>query len=310
MTGKTEIQWADVTWNPTTGCDRVSDGCDHCYALTLARRLKGMGSPRYQTDGDPKTSGPGFGVAVHPDALDWPLRKTKPLKIFVNSMSDLFHESVPDNFIGSVFDTMALAPQHTFQILTKRHARMRSLLTRWQEQAADRPHAGASFRRHDMMWSEPRVWPLPNVWLGCSAEDQHWADIRIPALLRTPAAVRFLSCEPLLGPLDIRHHFAGHCPEHDFPGGFCADRFHPGVQRIDWAIVGGESGPGARPMEIVWARSLVQQCRDADVTPFVKQLGAIRGRELGAGSHGGDWDAWPEDLRVRDFPQPLEAVAL
>jgi protein gp37 len=276
--------------------------------MTLAKRLKAMGSPRYQTDGDPKTSGPGFGVAVHPDALDWPLRKTKPLRIFVNSMSDLFHESVPDNFIGSVFDTMALAPQHTFQILTKRHARMRSLLTRWEVQAADRPHAGASFRRHDMMWSEPRIWPLPNVWLGVSVEDQKWADIRIPALLRTPAAVRFLSCEPLLGPLDIRHHLAGFCPEHDFPGGFCVDRFHPGVQRIGWCIVGGESGPGARPMEIEWARTLVKHCRDWDVAPFMKQLGAIRGRELGTDSHGGDWDDWPADLRIREFPATRQAA--
>ena len=331
MTGKSEIQWTDATWNPTSGCDRVSPGCDHCYAMTLAKRLKAMGSPRYQTDGDPRTSGPGFGVAIHPEALDWPLRKTKPLRIFVNSMSDLFHESVPDNFIGSVFDVMARTPQHTYQILTKRHARMRSLLTRWQQQAADRPHAGASFRRYGMMWSEPRVWPLPNVWLGVSVEDQKWADIRIPALLRTPAAVRFLSCEPLLGPIDlgIRDPHRDHDSDdvHGFPHPricltcsgedgeppeveyFRRDPAVTGPCGIDWVIVGGESGPGARPMEIEWARALVQQCRDAGVTPFVKQLGAIRGRELGIDSHGGDWDGWPADLRVREFPDTVQAAA-
>ena len=128
MADKTGISWTDATWNPTTGCDRVSPGCDNCYALTMAARLKGMGSAKYQRDGDPRTSGPGFGVSVHPDTLWQPLRWRKPRRVFVNSMSDLFHAEVPDSYIAEVFAVMACAPQHQFQVLTKRHARMRSLL--------------------------------------------------------------------------------------------------------------------------------------------------------------------------------------
>jgi protein gp37 len=293
----TDISWTNETWNPVTGCDRVSAGCDNCYALNMAARLKAMGQPKYQTDGDPRTSGPGFGVAVHPEALTIPYRWRKPRRVFVNSMGDLFHEDVPDGFIGSVFDVMALTPQHTYQVLTKRHARMRSLITRWQEQAADRPHAGASFRRHDMMWSEPRLWPLPNVWLGVSVEDQKWADIRIPALLGTPAAVRFLSCEPLLGPVDL--HWCGGLDalERDWCGGPGGGTGAP-HPLVDWVIAGGESGRGFRTMDVRWLTSIVDQCRDAGVPVFVKQ---------DSNRSDGHQGRIPDDYWVHQFPQPREA---
>jgi protein gp37 len=218
---------------------------------------------------------------MHADVLEVPLRWRKPRKVFVNSMSDLFHESVPDAFIADVFSVMARAHWHTFQLLTKRHSRMRSLLSR------------PSFRENLADWAP---WPLPNVWLGVSAEDQHWFDIRVPALLATSAAVRFVSCEPLLGRIDM---------------GFGCVRSgalrSPCETVPDWVIVGGESGPGARPMELEWARQIVRQCRQAGMAPFVKQLGSVAGRAAGAGPKGGDWDYWPEDLRIREFPRPARS---
>jgi protein gp37 len=294
MADKTGIQWTAATWNPTTGCDRVSPGCDHCYAMTLAKRLKGMGSVKYQADGDPSTSGPGFGVAVHPGALDQPIRWKRPRRIFVNSMSDLFHKDIPESFIAEVFAVMAAAGQHTFQVLTKRHARMRSLLSRedfWLDVflIAENQYGGSE-----------RAWPLPNVWLGVSAEDQPWADIRIPALNRTPAAVRFVSAEPLISPIRL-HRGHAYCPVHDFPGGFCSGPC-PDLILPDWLIIGGESGQGARAMEIGWARSLVQECRAAGIAPFVKQLGSRWAVANGGNGKGGDISRWPVDLRVREFP--------
>lgn len=260
MGDKTGIEWTDATWNPTTGCDKVSPGCDNCYAMTLAKRLKAMGSPRYQIDGDPETSGPGFGVTVHPTALDQALRWTRPRRIFVNSMSDLFHARVPDEYIARVFAVMALAPQHTFQVLTKRHGRMRSLLS-----SAHFLHAVSKvWAEPPTDWTLPRdwsvpVWPLPNVWLGVSAEDQKRAELRIPALYDTPAAVRFVSAEPLLGLIDTTTS-----------GLLARDEFDRG---IDWVIVGGESGPGARPMHPWWAESLHRQCVAAGVPFLFKQWG-------------------------------------
>ena len=292
MTG---IEWTGVTWNPTTGCDRISPGCDHCYALTMAKRLKGMGQAKYQRDGDPKTSGPGFGLTVHPDALSLPLRWRKPRKVFVNSMSDLFHADVPAEFIARVFAVMAACPQHTFQVLTKRHARMKSLLN-------DDGFLGAIGRYWMYDDSVPDEatwpgWPLPNVWLGVSVEDQKWFDIRWAALAETPATVRFISAEPLLGWIDMAF-------DHE-----CGDPPHWTCPPVpDWVIIGGESGPGARPMKLTWAREIVKQCGWSGITPFVKQLGAVLGREFDAGPHGADWDHWPEDLRVREFPLAAEQV--
>lgn len=291
MSDGSKIEWTSATWSPTTGCDRISPGCDHCYALTLANRLKAMGSPKYQRDGSPRTSGPGFGVTVHPSAVNLPLRWRKPRRVFVNAMSDLFHVDIPYPWLADIFAVMAAAQRHTFQVLTKRPARMRSLLNNpaFLDQVWDRA-TGKGMKPAD--WA----WPLPNVHLGISAEDQHWSDIRIPALLGTPAAVRFVSAEPLLGPIAMR-------------AALLVGAYFEPTEGIGWVIAGGESGPGARPCKLGWLRSLRDQCADADVPFFVKQLGSVLGRELGAGSKGGDWDAWPEDLRVREFPRAAEAVS-
>lgn len=174
MADKSAIEWTEATWNPTTGCDRISSGCDNCYAMTLAKRLKAMGSAKYQTDGDPRTSGPGFGVAIHPDALDIPRRWRDPRTVFVNSMSDLFHARVPLTYVQQVFDVMRETPRHTFQVLTKRASRLAKVA-------------------HDLDWPA-------NVWMGVSVEDDSQRS-RIDFLRQVPAAVRFISAEPLLGPL-------------------------------------------------------------------------------------------------------------
>lgn len=266
----TRIEWTDSVWNPTTGCDKVSDGCTNCYALTMAGRLKGMGQAKYQTDGDPRTSGPGFGIAVHPDALEIPLRWRKPRRVFVNSMSDLFHDGVPSEFIARVFAVMALTPQHTYQVLTKRHGRMRSLLSAEQFMA----WAYAATCEYGWAGKPLPAWPLPNVWLGVSVEDQKRADLRVPVLLDTPAAVRWLSCEPLLGPVDLRRIGGGRI--NALAGDVLDDTgvvYAACPSALDWVVVGGESGPGARPMHPDWARSLRDQCVEAAVPYFFKQWG-------------------------------------
>ena len=203
------IEWTEVTWNPTTGCDRTSPGCDKCYALTLARRLKAMGQPKYQRDGDPRTSGPGFGLSVHADVLDAPRSWRTPRTVFVNSMSDLFHPEVPDEFILQVFEVMADTPLHTYQVLTKRAKRLATI-------------------------ARKLPWPS-NVWMGVSVESQRY-EFRVDHLRRVPASVRFLSVEPLLGPV------------------------HLDLRGIGWVIAGGESGPGARPVDPCWVRSIRDQC--------------------------------------------------
>jgi protein gp37 len=243
MSGRSRIEWTEVTWNPTTGCDRISAGCDHCYALTLAKRLKGMGSAKYQNDGDPRTSGPGFGVSVHENTLTAPLRWREPRIVFVNSMSDLFHARVPTEFVGRVFAVMAATPQHTYQVLTKRATRLRRL-------APELP------------------WPS-NVWVGVSVEDADALN-RVDELRQVPAAVRFLSCEPLLGPLDGL----------DLDG-------------IGWMIVGGESGPGARPMNHLWASALRDACLAAGVPYFFKQWGGPTPKAGGRVLDGRTWDEMP-----------------
>ncbi len=236
------IEWTGETWNPTTGCDRVSPGCDNCYALTMAARLKGMGSAKYQRDGDPRTSGPGFGLTVHPDTLDVPLRRKKPTTYFVNSMSDLFHPDLPDDFIGRVFGVMTATPQHTYQILTKRPQRMAALLPApgfMLDVAVGVQRAGEMALRFTV--------PTGNVWLGTSIESDRYT-FRADHLRGTPAAVRFLSLEPLLGPL----------PSLDLAG-------------IDWVIVGAESGKGARPMDEDWVRDIRDRCAAAGIPFFYKQ---------------------------------------
>jgi len=293
MADKSSIEWTEATWNPTTGCDRVSPGCDHCYALTLAKRLKGMGSAKYQTDGDPRTSGPGFGLAVHHDALGIPLHWRAPRRVFVNSMSDLFHVGISDEFIAEVFAVMALAPQHTFQVLTKRHARMRALLGS-REFVAD---AWARIAQRGVAPLPTNWWPLPNVWAGVSVEDQKWADIRIPALLDTPAAVRWLSCEPLLGPVDLSAWIYGKVwPTTARGRGVGGMTMTADPSPIDWVVVGGESGPDARPMQATWVRPLRYQCQNARVPFFFKQWGGRTPKANGRELDGRTWDQYPEEV--------------
>lgn len=250
MSDKSGIEWTDATWNPVTGCTKVSPGCDHCYAETFSERFRGVRGHHFEQ---------GFDLTLRPERLIQPARWTKPRRIFVNSMSDLFHDDVPDYFIAQVFGIMACAPQHTFQVLTKRHGRMRSLLrgdlydlvvNELADENGTLPSVPSKVR-----------WPLPNVWLGVSVEDQKRADLRIPALIDTPAAVRWISAEPLLGAVDASRWLG-------------QDASGPGPERaLDWVVVGGESGSGSRSMHPQWARDLRDQCIAAGVPYLYKQSG-------------------------------------
>lgn len=256
--GTSSIEWTGYTWNPFTGCDRVSPGCDNCYALTLAKRLKAMEAQRitagvldpaaakYQADGDPRTSGPGFGVTVHPDVLLEPLRWRAPRLVFVNSMSDIGHARVPRWALVQMFAVMALASAHTFQVLTKRPRRLRTILT----DPAFVEAVAAEATRLRPGTARPPQWPAPNVWIGTSIESDAYSG-RADDLRALPAAIKFLSCEPLLGPL----------PSLDLTG-------------MGWVIAGGESGAKARPMVPDWVRSVRDLCRAANVAFFFKQWGA------------------------------------
>jgi protein gp37 len=333
VSAKTSIEWTDRTWNPTRGCTRVSEGCRNCYAERMAGRgfswSKGFAT---STPAGPRWTGK---VALIPEALDEPLRWRKPQRVFVNSMSDLFHESLPDEVIDEVFARMAVCQEHTFQVLTKRPERMRAYMDRAFASQPTVRCIGLE-REGDMILSTHSQgyasWPLPNVWLGVSVEDQATADERIPLLLQTPAAVRFISLEPQLEAVRPILQWSSCCGKswpNYLPGSmyersstYCpacgyALTVHGAVTGIDWLIVGGESGPGARPFDIAWARSVVRQCKAAGVAVFVKQLGArpvctaevsdwvprfvtnavsLRDRK------GGDPAEWPEDLRIRQFP--------
>lgn len=287
MADKTGIEWTDATWNPVTGCDRVSPGCAHCYALELAGRLKLMGSPGYQRDGDRRSSGPGFAVTLHPDRLDQPLRWTKPRMVFVNSMSDLFHEEIPDSYIAEVFGVMAAVGRHTFQVLTKRPERMQRVLNSedfWETvDALCRSRGSTSPVRRSTL-------ALPNVWLGVSIENRRFVE-RAELLRNTPAAVRFISAEPLLGPL------VNPCPVCHGGGGcsFCDSA--PGLDfaGIDWLIVGGESGPRHRPIKEEWVVELLDACGapGSPVAFFFKQWGGPRPTSGGRELDGRTWDEMP-----------------
>lgn len=300
---KTSIEWTDETWNCVTGCDRVSEGCRSCYALTLAKRLKAMGNPRYQRDGKPPTSGPGFGVTMHPDKLTDPLTWTKPRRVFVNSMSDLFHAEVTEPFIDLVFAAMLLSPQHTFQILTKRPQRMYRYLSNEYIRgrvlmAVDVLLARPGFERqrqeakYELIGNRLlKSWPLANCWIGTSVENQD-AAYRIDWLVKTPAAVRFISAEPLLGPLDLSRWLRT-WPVIEATSAFGGEIAHGAGPLVDWLITGGESGPSARPCDPDWVRSIRDQCVAAGVAYFHKQWGGIRPKSGGRLLDGREWSEFP-----------------
>ncbi len=250
MRGTSSIEWTDSTWNPVTGCTKISAGCKNCYAERMAKRLHAMGSARYRNK---------FKVTLHPDLIDAPRSWRHPRVVFVNSMSDLFHPDVPLEFIQSVFRTMTETPQHTYQILTKRSERVR-------EFAASLP------------WAQ-------NIWMGVSIEDKRVLH-RLDDLKHVPSAVRFLSLEPLIGPLDNL----------DLDG-------------IDWVIVGGESGPKARPMKKEWVESIHSQCDAAGTEFFFKQWGGVRKHDTGRELHGRTYDNMPF-IGARQFAAPLVQIAL
>ena len=240
MADRSKIEWTEATWNPVTGCTQVSPGCAHCYAKTFAERFRGVARHPYEM---------GFDLTLRPERIEQPLSWSRPRTIFVNSMSDLFHEAIPLSYVNRVFEVMVAAHWHTFQVLTKRSERLREL-------------AGAL------------PWPA-NVWMGVSVENQRWTP-RIDDLRAVPAAIRFLSCEPLLSTLDLD------------------------LRDIDWVIAGGESGPGARPMNLDWARSVRDQCLASQTPFFFKQWGMHNESGTRLGKHatgrlldGRTWDAMP-----------------
>lgn len=249
MARKSKIEWTNMTWNPVTGCTKVSAGCKHCYAAAMAKRLQAMGSPRYRD---------GFQVTLHEDLLDLPRHWRAPRLVFVNSMSDLFHEDVPIEFIHRVFRTMRECPQHQFQVLTKRAERLAEI-------------AG------DIDWPS-------NVWMGVSVENQRYA-YRSQLLRGVPAYIRFLSVEPLIGSI-VQLPLDG----------------------IDWVIVGGESGPHARPMDPAWVESVYQQCREACVPFFFKQWGGVQKHRTGRELFGRTFDEMPLLIR-NDFEQKPLAIS-
>jgi protein gp37 len=249
MAAKSSIEWTEMTWNPVTGCTKISQGCKHCYAARMAKRLHAMGSERYRN---------GFSLTTHEDLIDLPRKWRQSRMIFVNSMSDLFHRDVPDSFIQSVFQTMSDCPQHTFQVLTKRSDRLRRL-------------------------SKTLSW-APNIWMGVSVESGAVLS-RIDDLRRVPAHVRFLSCEPLIAPLDGLR-----------------------LEGIHWVIVGGESGPGARPMPQEWVESIHAQCEADSVPFFFKQWGGVWKKRFGRTLNGRTFDEMPS--RISTDHQPYVQIEL
>jgi len=249
MATKSTIEWTEATWNPLTGCDKISPGCKHCYAERMAKRLKAMGQKNYRN---------GFALTLQPHALELPLRWKQPQMIFVNSMSDLFHDRVPEDYIQQVFATMRRAHWHQFQVLTKRSQRLREMSARID-------------------------WPV-NVWMGVSVENAKYKN-RITDLRATSAKTRFLSLEPLIGELG----------ELDLRG-------------IDWVIVGGESGPGARPMQTAWVLEVKRQCEMASVPFFFKQWGGVNKKRTGRELNGRTYDELPRGVGADTWEQPVFAV--
>ena len=371
MAQNTSIEWTDKSWNFLRGCSRVSEGCRNCYAEKIAARFSDPGQPyhgiakRREFVGDLRSNWTGE-ISFHEKILLEPLKWRKPCRVFVNSMSDLFHEKVRDEWLDKAFAVMALTPQHTYQVLTKRPERMREYLSAETlslgakgqicRNAFERIVCAANvlIRANDPRQDRAIEWPLKNVWAGVSVEDQKTADERIPLLLETPAAVRWISAEPLLGPVDLTAYLqwtchscgksAGPAPadlgfqlntvDKRCPSCECGAFYlkPSGWPQLTWIVVGGESGPNARPFDIQWARDIIAQCKAADVPVFVKQVGAKPvqkcnqcGRMVGnclggmvdacGPTHallareafikdpkGGKPEEWPEDLRIREMP--------
>lgn len=254
--GKTKIEWSDDVWNPVTGCTKVSEGCRNCYAMTFAERWRGIEGHYFEK---------GFDVQLRPHKMDDPLFWKKPRKVFVNSMSDLFHEKVPFHYIEQVYGTMALANKHTFQVLTKRPDRMQKF---YNTCVFNGPLPGNE--------------PLDNVWIGVSVEDNRVKN-RIDILREIPAQIRFISFEPLIG--DV--------------GKLNLDGVH-------WAIIGGESGHGARKMNTEWATNIKNQCLEQGVSVFIKQMGSVWAKDNeSTDSKGGNWDDWADEMKHRGFPDEL-----
>lgn len=270
------IEWTQETWNPITGCSKISPGCKNCYAERMACRLREVGQPQYQgvTEGKRWTGKINFVE----NALQKPM-KGGPKTYFVNSMSDLFHESVKTEWVDGIWQVMRDTPDNTYQVLTKRAGIMRSMGT----VLAD------------------KYGILPNVWLGVSVENQPCADERIEELRQTPAAIRFLSMEPLLEPVDIKRWL---WPDLSIKQWFWPD--------ISWVIVGGESGPGARPFHMEWAGQIIEQCEEADVPVFVKQMGSnpywCNKPAKGFGRKGNDPSLWPQALNIRQMPAVAQSA--
>lgn len=346
----TKIQWTQQTWNPIVGCSVYSSGCTNCYAMKMASRLEAIAHADNARRTDPSHGGKTFdgplshyigttqrvnGHAVWtgkvnlapPHTLADPLKRKRPTTYFVNSMSDLFHGGVPDNWITQVFTVMAATPWHTYQVLTKRSRRMRDWLSPDERGGQINASVLANALRSDL-FRGPLVeaikgrtgsitWPLPNVWVGVSCERQQEADERIPHLLTTPAAVRFVSAEPLIGSVNFTRISVG--PDtvdalrprmklRSDSGSLAGDFGREPRDCLSWIIVGGESGPGARPMALGWAKDIVRQCKSAGVPVFVKQMGANPTNRVGhpcphiKARKGDDMLEWPEELRVREFP--------
>ncbi len=321
MADRTTIEWTDASWNPFRGCRRVSTGCEHCYAERIAARFSDEGLAFFGLAVRGQGGGRWTGeTQVALDHLEDPLRWRRPRRVFVNSMSDTFYDGFPDSWIDTLFAVMAVCPRHTFQVLTKRASRMRRYMTNPSTPA--RVHAKIAALGAPAFATDD--WPLPNVWLGVSVEDQETADSRVPELLWTPAAVRFLSCEPLLGPLDLSFYLCwptadrcvGHCEHCDWIGPsdqiyecwddtgdcqlLCPACHHavdqPDLDGLSWVIAGGESGPGARPMDIAWVETIARQCAASNTAFFMKQLSQASSHEYKV------YDQFPPSIRVRQYP--------
>ena len=278
--GNTKIEWAEKAWNPVTGCSKISLGCNNCYAERMSKRLRGRCG--YDAENP-------FKVTLHPNRLEEPLRCSKPSTIFVCSMGDLFHESVPFEWIDKVMAAIALCPQHTFHILTKRPEKMKDYFCEPIGGLTRRNYITSAISHHTCSY-EVKPWNLKHMWLGVTAENQSMANKRIPVLLKITATKKFVSVEPMLSNVSLDGLFIKN-PFHKPPGWFVDSR-----AGLDWVICGCESGPKRRPMKIEWARHLRDQCQDAGVPFFMKQL-EINGKVTK------NINEFPEDLRIREYPK-------